>query len=333
MLPLLMTILVSAVLLGWNPDSWADEGLCTSFPVGSLSRVECERNARIRVEQGTRIQSPPATSFRVPETKGPQPQDLGTVLPGAGRTDYDREAGRRICDVYGVTGNEWSTCVSQVQQAPPCPRPAHIGETATWEGCVESEVRRTQQRISEEEQRIAEQRRQAELEERKVRALEQSARTLPPTCTTFQVSPGVSRTICGGGLSGVQLPPDTRRVTGEQERLRAIEESTRAAQEQARAEQQRALAERDKARAAWQKALAEQERARVEQQKALQEQQRAQDALRRAQSDRVGTLDNLGRPVSPRQQRQEQRQMCGPSSSVWMPDTCPSLSPLSPLSR
>ncbi len=317
MRPVILSILVSAVLLGWSPGSRADEGMCASFPAGSLSRVECERNARIRVDQGTRTQAPPATSFAIPETRGPKPQDLGAMRPAPGSTDYDREAGRRICDVYGVTGNEWSVCVSQLQQAPPCPRPAHIGETATWEGCVGSEVRQAQQRVSEKEQRIAEQRRQAELEERKVRALEESARALPPTCTTFQVAPGVTRTICDGGVSGVQLPSDTHRVNVERG-----QEATRQAlaeQERARTEQQRALAEREKARAAWQRALAEQERARIEQQKALQELQRAQEARRRAQSDRVGTLDNFGRPV----QQPRQNQNCGPYSSVWMPYTCP----------
>ncbi len=46
MLPVIMTIKVSAVLLGWNPESWADDGPCGGLPAGSISRVECERNAR-----------------------------------------------------------------------------------------------------------------------------------------------------------------------------------------------------------------------------------------------------------------------------------------------
>jgi hypothetical protein len=131
-------------------------------------------------------------------------------------TDFDREAGRRIWDACGVTGNEWTGCVSHYQQRPPCPRPAEGGGVAGWEACVSEAVLDAKRRVAEATQCRAEQRRQAELEERKVRALEEQAKAQrdqaraqegiawglnrPPACTTFPVAPGVSRTLCDGGV-------------------------------------------------------------------------------------------------------------------------------------
>ena len=122
--------------------------------------------------------------------------------------DWNREAGRRICDAYRVTGNEWTNCVTFYEQNPPCPPPPD----ARWETCVRGAAGEAQRKVEEARRQAAERRRQAELEERRVRALEESAQAQrdaaraqegqswginrPPACTKVLVAPGVVRTVC-----------------------------------------------------------------------------------------------------------------------------------------
>lgn len=209
-LPVLGFMVVS--LLAWTDIGATAESSCAKLPEGSISRMECERNARLRqaqdrTKQGVAVESPPSVS---------RPLVPSVTPPRSQGTDFGREAGRRICDAYGVTGNEWTGCVSYYQQKPPCPRPAEGESARGWETCISEAVLEAKRRVAEATQRLAEQRRQAELEERKVRALEEQAKAQrdqaraqegiawglnrPPACTTFLVAPGVTRTICDGGI-------------------------------------------------------------------------------------------------------------------------------------
>jgi hypothetical protein len=166
-----VTVAICALLAGWPSLAWADDGPCAGFPAGSLSRMECERNARMRTKPPTE-QAPRSAA---------EPQGIASSTPtarpqGPGLMDWEREAGRRICDAYEVTGNEWTSCVSYFQQNPPCPRPVETERPTGWETCVLGAVRYAKQRVAEARQQAAERQWQAELEERRVRALEEAAR-------------------------------------------------------------------------------------------------------------------------------------------------------------
>lgn len=194
-----------ALLAGWPSPSWA-EASCASHPDGSLSRMECERNARIRRTEGERTQTVPVP--KESQTRDAQIRIPESAPPRLGEKDWDRGAGRRICDAYGVTGNEWTNCVTFYEQNPPCSLPPD----ARWETCVRGIAREAQRKVEEARRQNAERRRQVELEERRVRALEESAQAQrdaaraqegmswginrPPACTTFWIARGVSRTVC-----------------------------------------------------------------------------------------------------------------------------------------
>lgn len=205
MLRIIVTALVGALLAGWPIPSWAGEASCVHFPDGSLSKMECEWiTTRIRRTEGERTQTVPQESqmrdaqIRIPESAPPR----------LGEKDWDREAGRRICGAYRVTGNEWTNCVTFHEQNPPCSPPPD----ARWETCVRGIAREAQRKVEEARRQAAERRRQAELEERRVRALEESAQAQrdqaraqegiawglnrPPACTTVLIAPGVVRTVC-----------------------------------------------------------------------------------------------------------------------------------------
>ncbi len=209
MVHVVIIAVISIMIIASPHLGWTGEAACANFPVGSLSRMECERNLRSATKKPAEpLPLPDVEPKNAPTESPPRP----SLSPAPGRMDYDREAGRRICDAYEVTGNEWISCVAYFQHNPPCTGPPESGSPAGWETCVWSAVRSAQQRVAEARQQVAERRRQAELEERRVKAMEESAKAQqdqahaqeniaralrqPVYCTTILIAPGLSRTIC-----------------------------------------------------------------------------------------------------------------------------------------
>jgi len=157
-------IAVCSLLAGWPNLSWADDGPCGGLPAGSLSRMECERNARARPK---------------PVDREPQRPRSSTPSGTASQLFYGNPSsnpGEALCGKWlGGTAEEAERFLACRKAAEEGRHPVQIEERQAQE-----ERRRRmeeQQRLDAERRQMeAERRQRMELDERRTRAMEEAAR-------------------------------------------------------------------------------------------------------------------------------------------------------------
>ncbi len=140
-----------ALLVGWPSVAWADDGPCGSFAEGSISRIECERNVRIKQSMPqNRWVEPPIPQRYYPSVSRGTPS-------GPLSSDPYGNPGEALCGKYlGGTAEEaehWLACRKAVEEGR---HPAQIG---------------ARQALEEQRRQMQEQQR----EERRTRAVEEAA--------------------------------------------------------------------------------------------------------------------------------------------------------------
>jgi hypothetical protein len=157
-------VAMCALLVGWPSLAWADDGPCDGFPAGSLSKMECERNAN--AQQPRSVPQAPPTQFGYPTPP------VGYLTP-----PVIQECGRRG---ENYSDQRWVACVEEYNR--------RIEQERQQRLQAEREMMQRQQQEAERRWRI-------EQEERRTRAMEEAAQAQrdanrPRVCEWVWATPG-----------------------------------------------------------------------------------------------------------------------------------------------